>query len=131
MIREAGAWPPDFLWQKSIIEITESGCSYLDSPYEKEDGHVPDARRIDFFRAELAELSRAISDGANVRAFHAWSLLDNFEWADGYSQRYGLNLCGFPRPEAHRERFRPMVWESRECQPTRRLGALGIPRLHV
>ncbi|MGA8438557.1 MAG: family 1 glycosylhydrolase [Candidatus Sulfotelmatobacter sp.] len=34
----------------------------------------------DFFRAELAELSRAIADGANVRAFHAWSLLDNFEW---------------------------------------------------
>ncbi len=95
MIREAGAWPPDFLWQKSIIEITESGCSYLDSPYEKEDGHVPDARRIDFFRAELAELSRAVSDGANVRAFHAWSLLDNFEWADGYSQRYGLNYVDF------------------------------------
>ena len=78
-----------------IIEITESGCSYLDVPYEKDNGHVPDTRRIAFFRAELAELSRAIADGAQVRAFHAWSLLDNFEWADGYSQRYGLTYVDF------------------------------------
>jgi beta-glucosidase len=78
-----------------IIEITESGCSYLDTPYERENGGVPDGRRIDFFRSELAELSRAIADGARVRAFHAWSLLDNFEWADGYSQRYGLTYVDF------------------------------------
>jgi len=78
-----------------IIEITESGCGYLDTPYEKDGGHVPDSRRIDFFREELAELARAIADGANVRAFHAWSLLDNFEWADGYTQRYGLTYVDF------------------------------------
>jgi beta-glucosidase len=78
-----------------IIEITESGCGYLDTPYEKADGHVPDTRRIDFFRDELAELAKAIADGAKVRAFHAWSLLDNFEWADGYSQRYGLTYVDF------------------------------------
>jgi beta-glucosidase len=77
------------------IEITESGCSYLDAPYEKASGRVPDARRIAFFRAELAELARAIVDGARVRAFHAWSLLDNFEWADGYTQRYGLTYVDF------------------------------------
>ncbi len=52
-----------------IIEITESGCSYLDTPYDKEKGRVPDTRRIDFFRAELAELAQAIHDGARVRAF--------------------------------------------------------------
>jgi beta-glucosidase len=78
-----------------IIEITESGCSYLDTPYEKAGGRVPDTRRIEFFRAELAELARAIAEGANVRAFHAWSLLDNFEWADGYSERYGLTYVDF------------------------------------
>jgi beta-glucosidase len=82
-------------YNRPIIEITESGCSYLDTPYDKEDGRVPDTRRIEFFRAELAELARAISDGARVRAFHAWSLLDNFEWADGYSQRYGLTYVDF------------------------------------
>jgi beta-glucosidase len=78
-----------------IIEITESGCSYLDAPYEKENGAVPDARRTEFFRAELAELARAIADGARVRAFHAWSMLDNFEWAEGYTQRYGLTYVDF------------------------------------
>src|SRR5277367_4899170 len=72
------------------IEITESGCGYLDSPYDKENGRVPDARRIEFFREELAELSRAIADGARVRSFHAWSLLDNFEWGNGHTERYGL-----------------------------------------
>jgi beta-glucosidase len=82
-------------YNNPIIEITESGCSYLDSPYAKEDDRVPDARRIAFFRGELAELSRAITDGARVRAFHAWSLLDNFEWADGYAQRYGLTYVDF------------------------------------
>jgi beta-glucosidase len=82
-------------YDRPIIEITESGCSYLDAPYEKDAGHVPDARRTSFFRDELAELARAIRDGANVRAFHAWSLLDNFEWADGYSQRYGLTYVDF------------------------------------
>ncbi|MDT7810145.1 MAG: beta-glucosidase, partial [Acidobacteriaceae bacterium] len=73
-----------------VIEITESGCGYLDAPYERAGGTVPDVRRIEFFRQELAELARAIADGARVRSFHAWSLLDNFEWANGFTDRYGL-----------------------------------------
>ncbi len=75
------------------IEITESGCSYLDAPCL--DRGVPDARRIRFFRSYLAELRRAIAAGAKVRSYHAWTLLDNFEWADGYSQRYGLTYVDF------------------------------------
>ena len=78
-----------------IIEITESGCSYLDAPYAKQGGRIPDTRRIEFFRAYLTELARAIHDGVNVRSYHAWTLLDNFEWADGYTQRYGLTWVDF------------------------------------
>jgi beta-glucosidase len=78
-----------------MIEITESGCSYLDAPYAKDSGRVPDLRRIQFFRSYLKELSRAIDDGAKVRSYHAWTLLDNFEWADGFSQRYGLTYVDF------------------------------------
>ena len=76
-----------------VIEISENGCCYLDNPDET--GRVPDARRIAFHRQILAELARAIADGARVRAYHAWSLVDNFEWADGYTQRYGLTYVDF------------------------------------
>ena len=75
-------------YNNPIIEITESGCGYLDAPNES--GRVPDSRRIEFFRQELAELAQAITDGARVRSFHAWSLMDNFEWASGQTERYGL-----------------------------------------
>jgi beta-glucosidase len=65
----------------------------MDSPDAS--GSIPDDRRITFFRGILAELARAIQDGARVRAFHAWRLLDNFEWTDGYSQRYGLTWVDY------------------------------------
>ncbi len=82
-------------YNNPIIEITESGCGYLDTPYDRDGGRVPDTRRIEFFRSELAELARAIADGARVRSFHAWSALDNFEWNDGYTQRYGLTYVDY------------------------------------
>jgi beta-glucosidase len=75
------------------IEITENGCSYGDTPMT--DGSVPDKRRTDFYRGYISALGRAIKDGANVRAYHAWSILDNFEWAEGYSQRFGLVYIDF------------------------------------
>jgi beta-glucosidase len=75
------------------IEITENGCSYGDGP----DAHgvVDDARRIDFYRGYLEALSRAIDAGADVRGYHAWSLLDNFEWHRGYRERFGLTWVDF------------------------------------
>jgi len=78
---------------KPLIEITENGCSYLDSPDVH--GRVPDQRRIDFTRGYLSAVGRAIKDGANIRAYHHWSLLDNFEWAEGYTQRFGLVYVDF------------------------------------
>ncbi|MFT4112900.1 family 1 glycosylhydrolase [Silvibacterium sp.] len=77
-----------------IIEITESGCGYLDET-DVETGRVPDGRRIAWYRETLAELSRAIQDGAKVRAYHAWTLIDNFQWAEGYTERYGLIYTDF------------------------------------
>jgi beta-glucosidase len=59
------------------------------------DGSVPDKRRTDFYRGYISALGRAIKGGANVRAYHAWSILDNFEWAEGYSQRFGLVYVDF------------------------------------
>jgi beta-glucosidase len=95
-------WPHglyDLLMQVSrdykhpIIEITETGGVFMDAPGA--DGSVADLRRIEFYRQHLAELARAMKDGARVRAYHAWSLLDNFEWRSGYSARYGLTYVDF------------------------------------
>ena len=68
--------------------ITENGCAYGDGPDAS--GVVNDERRVDYLRAHLSEVSKAIEEGAPVRGYFAWSLLDNYEWAEGYSQRFGI-----------------------------------------
>jgi beta-glucosidase len=75
------------------MEITENGCSYLDGPDEH--GRIPDDRRIQFLRSYLDELGRAMIHSCNVRAYHHWSLMDNFEWAEGFCQRFGLVYVDF------------------------------------
>jgi beta-glucosidase len=80
-------------YDRPVIEITENGCAYGDAPGE--DGMIHDSRRIDYHREHLTALARAIHDGADVRSYHAWSLLDNFEWEEGYSQRFGLIYVDF------------------------------------
>ncbi len=75
------------------IEITESGCAYNDLPDAS--GAIHDLRRIQYHRQYLQALASAIADGADVRGYHAWSLLDNFEWAEGFSQRFGLTYVDF------------------------------------
>jgi beta-glucosidase len=75
------------------IEITENGCSYGDAPDAR--GVIDDRRRIEFYQGYLAALHEAIAQGADVRGYHAWSLLDNFEWTEGYHQRFGLTWVDF------------------------------------
>jgi len=83
---------------RPVIEITESGCAYNDGPSNDgpdASGAVHDGRRIEYHREYLAALGQSIADGADVRGYHAWSLLDNFEWAEGFSQRFGLTYVDF------------------------------------
>ncbi|MGB8911125.1 MAG: family 1 glycosylhydrolase, partial [Candidatus Sulfotelmatobacter sp.] len=80
-------------FDRPVIEITESGCAYDDGP--DAGGVIRDQRRIDYHREYLQALARAIKDGADVRGYHAWSLIDNFEWAEGFSQRFGLAYVDF------------------------------------
>lgn len=84
MARETGRLP---------IEITENGASYNTAPNAQ--GHVQDGARIAYLQSHLVALSRAMRAGVPVRAYHCWSLLDNFEWAEGYSQRFGLVYVDF------------------------------------
>jgi beta-glucosidase len=76
------------------IYVTENGCACYD--YVGPDGEVRDYERISFLRSHLRAVKRAIDDGADVRGYYVWSLLDNFEWTDGYSQRFGLVYVDFP-----------------------------------
>ncbi|AFC30389.1 BglA [Paenibacillus mucilaginosus 3016] len=69
------------------IFITENGACY---EAEKKDGRVKDRRRTQFLRRHLIALHRAIESGVNVKGYMQWSLLDNFEWAYGYTKPFGL-----------------------------------------
>jgi beta-glucosidase len=75
-------------YNRPVLEITENGCAFNDAPGP--DGVVNDLRRITYHQQYLTELARAIHDGADVRGYHVWSLMDNFEWAEGLRQRFGL-----------------------------------------
>jgi beta-glucosidase len=68
--------------------ITENGCSYPDGPGA--DGRVHDDKRTDYLRGYIGQVLRAREEGADLRGYLLWSLLDNFEWAFGYSQRFGI-----------------------------------------
>ena len=78
---------------KLPIEITENGASYNAAPDAH--GEIPDGARVAYLRDHLLALSRAMRSGVPVRAYHCWSLMDNFEWAEGYSQRFGLVYVDF------------------------------------
>ncbi|GAA3399114.1 GH1 family beta-glucosidase [Streptomyces roseoviridis] len=70
------------------LVITENGAAYDD--YADPEGRVKDPERVAYLRAHLAAVHRALDDGADVRGYFLWSLLDNFEWAYGYSKRFGI-----------------------------------------
>jgi beta-glucosidase len=69
------------------LVITENGSSYEDV---KVNGQVDDKERTAYLVAHLRSLQNAINDGAPVKGYFAWSLLDNFEWAEGYAKRFGI-----------------------------------------
>jgi beta-glucosidase len=73
--------------------VTENGICVPDGL--DFDGRVRDIRRTAYLRDHLAQVHRAIRDGAPVRGYFVWSLLDNFEWALGYSKRFGLVYVDF------------------------------------
>jgi beta-glucosidase len=71
------------------LYVTENGAAYADSP-EADGAAVHDPQRISYLARHLVAVRRAIDAGAPVRGYIVWSLLDNFEWAFGFTKRFGL-----------------------------------------
>ncbi|HEY5903407.1 MAG TPA: GH1 family beta-glucosidase [Anaerolineales bacterium] len=77
-----------FSYEFPALYITENGAAFRD--VVSADGSVDDRQRISYYRRHLEMVHRAISIGAPVKGYFAWSLLDNFEWGYGYAKRFGL-----------------------------------------
>lgn len=75
------------------IYITENGTSGTAAP--DAEGRVLDIDRVVFLRQYLGALQRGIADGVPVRGYFLWSLLDNFEWSRGYTERFGITWVDF------------------------------------
>ncbi len=75
------------------IYVTENGCSVADEV--DADGHVDDQPRLAYLDGHIRAVADAMTAGVDVRGYLVWSLLDNFEWAEGYHQRFGLVHVNF------------------------------------
>lgn len=93
---EALYWGPKLVhevWHPKAMYITENGCSSADEVAA--DGQIYDTDRVMYFRNYLTQLQRAVSEGVPVKGYFLWSLLDNYEWADGYEKRFGITYVDF------------------------------------
>ena len=83
----------NFEYQPAALYVTENGASWSDGPDET--GRVQDARRINFLQRHFEAALRAIQVGVPLKGYYVWSLMDNLEWAHGFSQRFGLIWVDF------------------------------------
>lgn len=101
------------------VYITENGCSVRDEPAA--DGTVDDQPRIRYLDAHIRAVADAITAGVDVRGYLTWSLIDNFEWSEGYHQRFGLVHVDFATqqrtPKASFGWYRDMIAAQREGVP--------------
>jgi beta-glucosidase len=116
LLRVAGEYPALPLY------VTENGAAYHD--YPDPDGRVKDPERIAYLRGHIAAVHEAIAGGADVRGYFCWSLLDNFEWNDGYSQRFGLVYVDYA---TQRRTPKSSAWWYAALARTNRLAAAAAP----
>ena len=81
------------LWKPKALYITENGCSSDDVLTPA--GRIDDVDRVMYLRNHLTHLHRAAAEGYPIKGYFLWSLMDNFEWADGYSKRFGIHYVDY------------------------------------
>jgi len=75
-------------WPVKKLYVTENGATYPDTV--ESSGRVRDVERIAYLRSHIAACRRAVAEGAPLKGYYVWSLMDNFEWSFGYTKRFGL-----------------------------------------
>ena len=115
---EALYWAPKLvadIWKVKTLYITENGASSTDTLAP--DGEVYDTDRVMYLRNYLTQLQRAIAEGVPVKGYFLWSLLDNYEWADGYEKRFGIVYVDFKTqkrtPKLSAKFYRQVIRENR------------------
>lgn len=81
------------LWKVPAVYITENGCAYPDRPNEKNE--LLDTARVMYLQEHLIHAHRAVAEGYPLKGYFLWSLLDNFEWAYGYTKRFGIHYVNY------------------------------------
>jgi beta-glucosidase len=79
------------------IMITENGAAYND--IVNREGKVEDDNRLDYIYKHLVQCHKAIEDGVNLKGYYVWSMMDNFEWAEGYAKRFGITYVNYDTQE--------------------------------
>ena len=82
--------------------ITENGCNVPHESTLPLIQALKDDFRINYYKLYLQQMEKAMMNGVDIRGYMAWSLLDNFEWADGYNYRFGLHYVDYTVPERTR-----------------------------
>jgi beta-glucosidase len=99
------------------LVVTENGSAYDEDPADPLD----DPQRVDYLLRHVRALTEAVRDGADVRGYFAWSLMDNFEWAEGYTKRFGLTRVDYEtlerRPRRSFETYRAIATAQRAATP--------------
>ncbi|NKB70075.1 MAG: beta-glucosidase [Candidatus Latescibacteria bacterium] len=83
-------WGPRFLYERYGLPLVVAENGMANCDWVQADGRVRDPQRIDYVRGYLQNFRRAAADGVDVRGYFLWSILDNFEWAEGYDKRFGI-----------------------------------------
>ncbi len=99
------------IWKAKEVYVTENGCSSQDLPAT--DGEIYDTDRVMFLRNHFIAAHRAVSEGLPLKGYFVWSLLDNFEWAAGYTKRFGVMYVNYSnlerRPKLSAKFYRAVI----------------------
>ena len=84
------------LWKPKALYVSENGAASADT---RVNGRIDDSDRLMYLREYIGQLHRATSEGYPVKGYFAWSLMDNVEWSEGHSKRFGLHYTDYDTQE--------------------------------